>query len=83
MNGLIDVLIWVFLIACVLFMMSVVILCICLVIADIREDRNTVICDELKKVEEAFSAEFGEYIPLEQIDQAKLRGRFTKNEDKE
>ena len=83
MNGLIDILALVFLIACVLFAMSVVILGICLVIADIREDRNTVICDELKKVEGALKAEFGEYIPLDQIDQAKLRCRFKKNDDKE
>lgn len=83
LNNMIDILIWVFMIACVLLAMSVVIFLICCVIADIREDKTTVICDELKKVEGALKAEVGEYIPLDQIDQDKLRCRFTKNEDKE
>jgi hypothetical protein len=30
-----------------------------------------------------YKAEAGEYIPLDQIDQDKLRARFIKNDDKE
>lgn len=81
MNGLIDILVLVFLIACVLLGICVVIFGICLIIADIREDRKTVICDELKKIEGALKAEFGEYINSPPSDFRKMLGLKEKRDE--
>ena len=80
MNGLIDTLIWVFVISFFALFCLAVFTFIYAVIAVMIQDRK----DPFKERKtDVYKAHFGEYIPMEQIDQAKLRGRFIKNDDKE
>lgn len=80
MNGLIDTLIWVFVIALFALGCLAVFAVIYAVIAVMIQDRK----DPFKERKtDVYKAYFGEYIPLDQIDQDKLRARFTKNDDKE
>ena len=80
MNGLIDILIWVCIIALFTLFCLAVFIVIYAVIAVMIQDRK----DPFKERKtDVYKAEVGEYIPLDQIDQAKLRARFTKNDDKE
>ena len=80
LNGLIDILIWVFVIALFALGCLAVFTGIYVVIAVMIRDRKDPFKERKTNV---YKAEFGEYIPLDQIDQAKLRCRFIKNDDKE
>lgn len=80
MNGLIDILIWVFVISLFTLGCLAVFTVIYAVIAVMIQDRKDPFKERKTNV---YKAEVGEYIPLDQIDQSKLRARFTKNEDKE
>ena len=80
MNGLIDTLIWVFVISLFSLGCLAVFTFIYAVIAVMMQDRKDPFKERKTNV---YKAEVGEYIPLDQIDQAKLSARFTKNDDKE
>lgn len=80
LNNMIDILIWVFVIALFTLFSLAVFTFVYAVISVMIQDRK----DPFKERKtDVYKAHFGEYIPLDQIDQDKLRGRFTKNEDKE
>lgn len=80
MNGLIDTLIWVFVISLFALGCLAAVTVIGAVIAVMIQDRK----DPFKERKtDVYKAHFGEYIPLDQIDQAKPRSRFVKNDDKE
>jgi uncharacterized protein YpmB len=80
MNGLIDTLIWVFVISLFSLGCLAVFIVIYAVIAVMIQDRKDPFKERKTNV---YKAEVGEYIPLDQIDQDKLRCRFVKNDDKE
>ena len=80
LNNLIDTLIWVFVISLFALGCLAVFTVIYAVIAVMIQDRKDPFKERKTNV---YKAEVGEYIPLDQIDQDKLRCRFTKNEDKE
>lgn len=80
LNNLVDILIWVFVIALFALFCLAVFTIIYAVIAVMIQDRKDPFKERKTNV---YKAHFGEYIPLDQIDQDKLRARFTKNDDKE
>jgi uncharacterized protein YpmB len=77
---MIDILIWVFVLSLFTLGCLAVFIVIYAVIAVMIQDRKDPFKERKTNV---YKAHVGEYIPLDQIDQDKLRGRFTKNEDKE
>lgn len=80
LNNLIDALIWAFEFSLFALGCLAAMLVIYAVIMVMIQDRKDPFKERKTNV---YKAEFGEYIPLDQIDQAKLRGRFKKNDDKE
>lgn len=80
LNNLIDILIWAFVISLFSLGCLAVFIVIYAVVAVMIQERKDPFKERKTNV---YKAHVGEYIPLDQIDQDKLRARFVKNDDKE